>query len=475
MGSLLHLSPTDRRAPLLLLQGKSLCSKLRPGTKALGMAPDTVGNPRSGDPTPSLPRQLPASALAMLITHGDAALRVSGLLLLRKTGWLASAPRLLARPWRVSGFHSELGGVGTHLSHPPGAHQPAGRRGGSAKLRVSPVRFSLMEISAPQPALHRAGSDRARRRQHLRVWGCGGGRRGLRTPSLAQGDADSWGGMEKGGVRGDTETGPWERRKYRRRHAGGVPVQPGSAEVKQRGGTEAASRGLEWAFAAEEATEMVCRQEELPSRPQAPKCSREGGYRADLKPRGCPTHRKQHLQAAPHRPPIQTHLLLSTPLPQHPSCLTPGHGRAIRAQHCENSTSHTQTSPVKRFDPTCAVQNTARPPVLHAGQMKASALLGLCSSKQSTSACQALSLSLILHQPHTAQVLLWRHGCHHSPTQPFCPSSTHPPPPLQAGIVCHAKHGGPKESEGAREKCKDNFRHPVHQEEQGSCIFSGRS
>lgn len=200
-----------------------------------------------------------------------------------------------------------------------------------------------------------------------------------------------------------------------------------------------------------------------------------GGYRADLKPRGCPTHRKQHLQAAPHRPPIQTHLLLSTPLPQHPSCLTPGHGRAIRAQHCENSTSHTQTSPVKRFDPTCAVQNTARPPVLHAGQMKASALLGLCSSKQSTSACQALSLSLILHQPHTAQVLLWRHGCHHSPTQPFCPSSTHPPPPLQAGIVCHAKHGGPKESEGAREKCKDNFRHPVHQEEQGSCIFSGRS
>lgn len=207
MGSLLHLSPTDRRAPLLLLQGKSLCSKLRPGTKALGMAPDTVGNPRSGDPTPSLPRQLPASALAMLITHGDAALRVSGLLLLRKTGWLASAPRLLARPWRVSGFHSELGGVGTHLSHPPGAHQPAGRRGGSAKLRVSPVRFSLMEISAPQPALHRAGSDRARRRQHLRVWGCGGGRRGLRTPTWHRVMQTAGGAWRREGCEGTLKQG----------------------------------------------------------------------------------------------------------------------------------------------------------------------------------------------------------------------------------------------------------------------------
>lgn len=175
VGSLLHLSPTERRA-LLLLQEKSLCSKLRFGTKALGMALDVAKDPRAGIPaSPSS-----SSALAMLVQlisnargRGPVSLYV---IATASDGLVGFSPRLLARPWRVSDFHSELGHAGTHLSHPPGAHRPTARQGSSARLHASLLRFSPMEISALQPALHWAGGDRAQRQHHFWVGGRGGGR-----------------------------------------------------------------------------------------------------------------------------------------------------------------------------------------------------------------------------------------------------------------------------------------------------------
>lgn len=114
VGSLLHLSPTERRA-LLLLQEKSLCSKLRFGTKALGMALDVAKDPRAGIPaSPSS-----SSALAMLVqlisnARGRSPVSLCYCYCIRWVGWLQpTAPGAslegLRLPFRIGArWHSSL-------------------------------------------------------------------------------------------------------------------------------------------------------------------------------------------------------------------------------------------------------------------------------------------------------------------------------------------------------------------------------